>query len=194
MKVNPKLFIISAPSGGGKTTVAMHVIEKLDPMCRIKKVITYTSRPPRPGEQDGHDYYFISQHDFFRKKQDGFFLESTIYNGHFYGSSREAFDVLSQQTILIMIANWDGAYHMKSVFPDTVLIWLTAPNLQTLRQRITQRGTQEPQEIEERMEIARYELMQEARERIFAYHVLNVDLQQTVQSICDIIINKVQVS
>src|SRR5580698_9904346 len=81
-----KLFIISAPSGGGKTTITQEVIARLGEKCHIQRAINYTSRPPRDNEVNGIDYHFITPEDFINKKASGFFLETTYYDNNYYGS------------------------------------------------------------------------------------------------------------
>lgn len=191
MKVNPRLFIISAPSGGGKTSVTKCIIEKLVPFLPIKKVTTCTSRPARSEEVEGREYHFISHQEFIDQRTAGFFLESTLYNGYFYGSPKHAFNDLKNNTTLIMVATRDGAQYMKKVFHDAVLIWIMAPNLHTLRQRVRSRGRESAEEIEERMAIAQHEIDDETLNPIFDYHVMNVDFEKTVQEICSLILKEI---
>mgnify|MGYP002349698008 FL=1 len=86
MKNRGRLFIVAAPSGAGKTSVVTNAISKLRQTIPIERVVTLTTRPQRPGETDGVDYHFLSQKEFLKRKDAGFFIETTKYNDHYYGS------------------------------------------------------------------------------------------------------------
>src|SRR5436853_2205355 len=92
------LFIISAPSGGGKTTLVYEVIKRLAATIPLCKVITYTTRAPRPNEHNGDDYYFVTNEEFLAKKEHNFFIETTLYDTNWYGSPRSVLDGLTQGT------------------------------------------------------------------------------------------------
>lgn len=182
-----KLFIISAPSGGGKTSLTHAVIDRLCPEIELKKVITYTSRPQRTIEHDAVDYHFISRDDFLHKIQSGFFLETTDYNGNYYGSPASIKDDLKRGKSFILVTDRPGAQKILELIKDAVLIWLIPPSLHVLEERIQKRATEFKQEITQRMAIARQELNDEAKEPIFKYTVLNDNFDHATDELCMLI-------
>lgn len=187
MNKNGKLFIISAPSGAGKTSVTMKVIEKLKNIIPIKKVITYTTRPPRPGEINGIDYHFISTQDFLKNKSAGFFLETTNYANSFYGSPSYIINDLKNGQSFVIVTDMAGAKNFKkNIMPDAVTIWITVSDGQELRKRLEKRG--DPKEvIEKRLKLALEESALEAKEKTFNYHVKNDVFEQAVDEVIKII-------
>lgn len=182
-----KIFIISAPSGAGKTTVSQAVLKSCAEKLHMSKVITYTSRLPRRGEQDKVDYYFISSEEFNRRQQEGFFLETTEYAGSSYGSPASILDELKEGKSYLMVTDRPGALLIKGLVPAAVLIWLQVPDLQILRQRLEGRGTDSPQVIEKRLALAEQEMSLENEELVFDYHVQNNIFDITVEQVKNII-------
>ncbi|MBX9831372.1 guanylate kinase [Candidatus Babeliales bacterium] len=186
-KKHGKLFVISAPSGGGKTSLTNCVIAKLSSSIPLEKVATYTSRSPRFNEKNGKDYYFVSRTDFMKKIEDGFFLETTEYNGEFYGSPASIITDLKKGKSLILVADWDGAKKILSLIDNPVLIWIVPPSLDALKERIEMRGTEKPEQIEARIKLAKVELMHERVSKIFNYWVFNDNFERATQEIISII-------
>lgn len=186
-----QLFIIAAPSGAGKTSITMAVIEKLkNTVLPIEKVITCTTRPIRPGEVDGVDYHFFSQEEFLRKKNMGFFIETTKYNENYYGSPASIFTEMKNGKSFILVADMAGAKNFKSnIKPDAVSIWISVPDAQELRRRLEKRGDSK-EGIEKRVTLAQEEMAQEAREKMFDYHVLNNNFDTAVHDVIEIIKQK----
>ncbi|MBY0353480.1 guanylate kinase [Candidatus Babeliales bacterium] len=182
-----RLFVISAPSGGGKTSLTNCVIEKLSSSISLEKVATYTSRLPRFNEKNGKDYYFVSRTDFMKKREDGFFLETTEYNGEFYGSPASIITDLKKGKSLILVADWDGAKKILSLIENPVLIWIVPPSLDALKKRIEARGTEKAEQIEARIKLAKVELMHERISKIFNYWVFNDNFERATQEIISII-------
>ncbi len=182
-----KLFIISAPSGAGKTSVATSVISKLKDIIPIEKVITYTTRNPRPGEVNGVDYHFIPTQDFLQKQADGFFIETTNYANNFYGSPSSIITDLKKGKSFLVVTDMAGAKNFKNnIMPGAVTIWLTVSEPQELRRRLEKRGDAEAL-IKKRLELALEEMAQEAEEKNFDYHVKNDVFEQTVDHVVKII-------
>lgn len=183
-----RLFIVAAPSGAGKTSVVTNVISKLSPFIPIEKVITFTTRPVRTGETNGIDYHFLSQEEFLKRKKEGFFLETTKYNGYYYGSPISMIQGMKNGKSFIIITDPAGADNFKkNIMPDAVTIWITISNIQELRRRLEKRQTDSPEVVEKRLEIARHEIEREAKEKIFNYHVQNNNLDDAVDDIIKII-------
>jgi len=183
-----KLFIISAPSGAGKTSVTAGVIKFLQNLISIEKTITFTTRKHRVSEIAGKDYNFISTSEFLALKKEGYFLETTEYDGNYYGSPASIISELKAGKSLIMITDRAGAKNFKNnILPDSVTIWLTVPSLDVLRQRLEHRKTESQCSLDKRLKLAEEEIAQEADEPFFQYHVLNDDLEKSIRSIAKII-------
>lgn len=183
------LFIVSAPSGAGKTSLTNYVVKALSPQYTLSKIITYTTRPARAGEIAGIDYHFVSPVEFERIKKAGEFLETTEYNGNSYGSPLSILTDLKNGKSFLLVLDRAGANHIKSLVENPILIWLTVPDAHTLQERIIHRGTESPQVLEQRLLLAQQEMCDEERDQSFAYHVVNNDFEQAAQEIIAIIKN-----
>jgi guanylate kinase len=187
------VIIISAPSGGGKTTISQKIIDYLQHMMPIAKLVSYTSRPPRPTEQNGIDYFFISRQDFQEKIKSGFFLETTEYDHNLYGSPASLITDLAQGKSFIVIIDRSSARFYLQKFPNAIAIWLVS-SIQALRERLHKRNLGKhnkhtAEETERRIKLATQELESEQHERIFKYHVMNNVLEQAVLDVIAIIKN-----
>ncbi len=171
MKKPGKLFIISAPSGGGKTTISREVIRRMKSTHAIEKVITYTTRPPREGELNGKDYHFLSREEFIKKKHKGFFLETTEYHGNLYGSPSSIFEHMQQGYSFVMATDLPGVKAIKQRVAHAILIWIAVPCIDELRKRLEKRGKQTAQAIEERIALAQHEITQADASNLFNYSI-----------------------
>ncbi|MBS1987456.1 guanylate kinase [Candidatus Dependentiae bacterium] len=187
-----KLFVISACSGAGKTSVSRALLKKYGNDFNLKKVITSTSRSPRSGELNGVDYNFLSVDEFKSHINQGFFLETTEYAGNFYGSPASILKDLEQGKSYLMVTDRPGALVIKKLVPAAVLIWLLVPDFQTLCQRLQNRGTDSPEVIARRLALAQEEMSQEQDERSFDYHVQNNVFDITVEQVKNIIEQELQ--
>lgn len=188
-KKQGKLFVISAPSGAGKTTVSQAVLNNCQKNIILKKVITYTTRTPRPGEISGKDYYFLSRDEFKRYESQGFFLETTEYAGNYYGSPTSILDDLARGISYLMVTDRPGALVIKKLVPDALLIWISIPSIETLRSRLENRKTDLPDVIEKRLLLAQQEIDQESQEQCFDAHIINENFEQTVNQVLQIILD-----
>ncbi len=183
-----RLFIVAAPSGAGKTSVVTNVISKLNPPIPIERVITFTTRPPRPREIDGVDYYFLSQKEFLKRERQGFFLETTKYADYYYGSPMSIIQDMKNGKSFIIITDIDGANNFKkNIIPDAVTIWITVSSVEELQKRLEKRKTDLPEVVQKRLEIALHEIEREAKEKNFNYHVQNNNLDDAASDIIKII-------
>lgn len=145
----PRLFIVSAPSGAGKTSLARALIASDD---SIVLSVSHTTRAPRPGERDGHDYHFVDRKVFLEMVERGDFLEYAEVFGNFYGTAREAVDgFLAEGLNVLLDIDWQGARKVRDHMPGSVGIFVLPPSLQTLRQRLEQRGQDSEEVIGARM-------------------------------------------
>lgn len=160
MKENPppkgNLFLISAPSGAGKTSLVQALIDaaqEQDPdYSRLCVSVSHTTRPIRPGEVEGKNYHFIDRPTFLAMREREEFLESAEVFGNLYGTSRAW--VEAQQRAgwdVILEIDWQGAAQVKARVPESISIFILPPSQDTLRERLTQRGQDDPVEIERRM-------------------------------------------
>ena len=182
-----KLFVISAPSGAGKTTLVRHSIERLQEFHSISRVVTYTTKVPREGEAaEGVDYHFLSQADFEKKIGEKFFIEWSSAYGHYYGSPISIAGRLAEGHSCILILDRAGAARVKEQMPEAVLIWIYTSSLEVLKHRILKRGGESPEQVERRLEIAMLEIEQEAIRPSYNFHVLNEDFYESLEKLCEI--------
>jgi guanylate kinase len=181
-----KIFIIAAPSGAGKTTVTNETIKRLINKIDITKVITYTTRAPRAGEINGKDYHFISNKDFENKIKNNFFLETTKYSGELYGSPANIINDLKLGKSFIIVTDLVGVKEYKKLLPNAILIWLSVPSLEILKERLIKRGD-EKNKIEKRLELAAQELKEADKPRFFDFKIINNIFDQTVAELCKVI-------
>ena len=150
------LFVIAAPSGGGKTSLVNALLDK-DPRLVIS--ISHTTRPPRPGDIDGQHYHFVSSEAFEQMISDGDFMEHARVFDHFYGSNRNSVArQLQHDRDVILEIDWQGARQVRSAFPDCCQIFIIPPSLKILRERLTGRGQDSESVIQRRMQDAQAEI------------------------------------
>ena len=179
-----KLFVISAPSGTGKTTLTRNVLARVQPEHDISRVVTYTSRTPRLEEKADVDYHFISEPEFAEKAAQNFFLEWSRAYGAYYGSPLSALENLACGMSLIMILDLAGALNVIQRY-DPVSIWISPPGIDVLRERLNKRGPTDPlQDL--RLKLAQEELEHEALSR-FTHRLANIDLHKSVDELENII-------
>ncbi|MDG9886210.1 MULTISPECIES: guanylate kinase [Pseudomonas] len=143
------LFIISAPSGAGKTSLVKALTDDLN---HIRVSVSHTTRAMRPGERDGVNYHFVDRAEFERMNAQGDFLEQAEVFGNCYGTSRSALQqTLDQGHDLILEIDWQGAQQVRKLMPQTRSIFILPPSQQALRQRLTNRGQDSDEIIEGRM-------------------------------------------
>lgn len=186
------LFIISGPSGVGKTTLVARAVSTLAQEYPIAQGLTYTTRQPRPQEKDGQDYFFVSQADFKAKIGQNYFLEWSDAYGAFYGSPRDILQTCSQGHSRILILNWQGALQVYQQVPEAILIWITISDRGVLQERLQGRNANGRAEIEHRLNLALREMEQETREKRFHYHVLNDDFNEGYTQLTAILSHKLQ--
>lgn len=172
------LFILSAPSGGGKTTICHAVIERDD---MLSYSISTTSRPQRPAEVDGRDYNFVSRETFDQLIKEGRFYECAEVYGNMYGTRKDLVEaMLEQGRDVIMDLDIQGGLNLKNQCPEAVLIFILPPSVSVLRERLEARAQDKPQIVEQRLSCAMQEMRKASK---YDYIVMNDDFSRTVDSI-----------
>lgn len=164
-------FVMSAPAGTGKTTLARMLTEEFS--C-VSLSVSCTTREIRSGEIDGKDYRFLSVNDFEEAVQNDFFLEYAKVFDHFYGTLKEQVEEkLVQGKHVVLVIDTQGAVQLQKAKYPATFIFVSPPNLEILRERITNRKTDSKEAIEKRLSWAREEM---AMEDFYDYHIVNDDL------------------
>lgn len=180
MKAFP--IILSAPSGGGKTSIARRLLEGRDD---VGYSVSCTTRAPRATEVEGRDYYFLSTPQFLERQQRGEFAESAEVHGHLYGTLQsEVQRVLAQGKHVIMDIDVQGASQFRVAFPASVLIYVLPPSGEVLLERLRARDSETRESLKQRLVSALVELRAVP---MYQYVVLNDDLDRAVASVSGII-------
>jgi guanylate kinase len=175
-------FVVSAPSGTGKTTVCKRLVAA-DPGLRFS--ISHTTRAPRAGEEEGRDYHFVDRARFAELVAEGAFLEHAEYAGNFYGTSFAALEApLAAGQDLLLEIEVQGARQVRERRPDARLVFLVPPSIPDLERRLAGRGSDTADAVRARLELARREL--EAKD-LFDYAIVNDDLDRCVEAVRKVI-------
>jgi len=181
------LFVLSASSGVGKTTVARQIIEKAhQDGLALEQVITYTTRLPRKDEIDGKHYYFVSVSAFKKKIDEGFFIEWSDAYGTYYGSPKTILPILERGTSLLVILDQQGALRVHSLYAKTVLVWLESPDLRILEQRLHARKSESEDGKQFRIGLAKKENNSSVLEQ-YHYRLTSNSLPKIVDTLFNLI-------
>jgi guanylate kinase len=174
--------VVTGPSGAGKGTLIRALLARRDD---LEVAISATTRPRRPGEQDGREYHFLSEEEFLGRKDAGDFLEEVVYvSGQRYGTLNAEVDrVLARGKSCILELETQGAKKVEATRPETVSIFITAP-IPELERRLRARATESAGEIGERLELARRQLEQAGH---FDHVVVNDDVERAVAALEDVV-------
>lgn len=147
---------MSAPSGAGKTSLIKALMEQDQ---RVEVSVSYTTRPQRPGEVEGVNYFFVSTETFHEMREAGAFFESAEVFGHFYGTSLTQLEArLSDGADVILEIDWQGAQQVRKLLPDSAWLFILPPSLEALKSRLQSRGQDAEDTIDLRMRAARDEM------------------------------------
>ncbi len=185
-----RLFIISAPSGAGKTSLVEAAIPIVNKQHQIEQVITYTTKKPRSTDPKMRDFHFIDTTEFERRIKEQFFLEYSNAYGAYYGSPRSVIDEIQKGRSFILVIDRVGAQQVIKQVPDAVLVLILVANTQILKERLTARGTETSAQIEYRLKRAHVEIDLEAKNRLYTHHLLNDDFMTAVEQLVSIISEK----
>ncbi len=176
------VFVVSAPSGAGKTTLVSEVLSTFQ--NEISRVVTCTTREPRSGEIEGKDYLFLSEAEFEKKRLNGEFLESTRTYDHSYGTLKKSVEDLKRDGHVFLVIDVKGALSIMKEL-DCVTIFISPPTLQELERRMRSRMQDSEDEMNKRILHADTEL---AKASFYDYHLVNDDFSVAVEIIKSIII------
>ncbi len=177
-----KLFVLSAPSGAGKSTL-IRMIRPIFP--EIVYSISCTTRPPRIGEVDGKDYYFLTKDEFRNMVENDRFIEWKIVHGNMYGTPAEPVEqALGRSADMILDIDVQGAIEVFKRFPESISIFISAPDMETLENRLRLRHTDSEESIRTRLKNA---ILETEMAKIFKYRIVNDDLKKAVEDLVSII-------
>lgn len=177
------VFVISSPSGGGKTSICRHLIETLP---HLKRSLSFTTRKMRNGEKKNRDYYFISKEEFLEKIKKDAFMEWAKVLDNYYGTSREVVEkYLSAGNDVLLNIDVQGALQIKKVYPKAVSVFILPPSVNVLKKRLVGRKTDTKTEIDKRLNLAKKELSYAPE---YDYIVVNDSLRRAVEKVRSIII------
>jgi guanylate kinase len=176
------LYIVSAPSGAGKTSLVSKLLAA-DPL--VKKSVSFTTRAPRPGEVDGQHYHFVSPEAFEHMRAGGELLESALVHGNHYGTSRKTVEsVCATGSDVLLEIDWQGAAQIRKLMPDAVAIFVLPPSISALEERLRGRAQDSAEVIARRVAAARGEI---AHVPEFEYVIINDDFDRAAQDLISII-------
>jgi len=177
-----RLIVLSGPSGSGKSTLVQRLLER--PGLRLEVSISATTRPPRAGELSGRHYVFLSAQELENIRDQ--LLESAEVHGHSYGTPAEPVrKALAQGTCVILVIDVQGGIQVREKVPSALLIFVRAPGLDVLEQRLRARGTDDEASIQRRLANARREL---ELAKCYDVHLVNDDLERSVDELAAILI------
>lgn len=172
------LLVLSGPSGVGKDTLLDAWIAR-NP--RVRRVITYTTREPRPGEENGVDYHFVSEERFHQLAAAGHFFEHKLVHGNWYASPKtDALDLVAQGYIAVLKIDVQGALDVARDYPEVVLVFILPPSAEELERRIRSRGVDDEDEILRRLANAHGEIAQADR---YSVRIVNDDIERAVSEL-----------
>lgn len=177
------VFIVAAPSGGGKTSLVKKLVDTVD---AIEVSISHTTRPMRPGEQDGVDYFFTDENEFMNMVNDNAFIEHARVFSSLYGTSTDQIAKRLQNGIdVVLDIDWQGAEQIRRTFPEAVSVFIVPPSLDVLKQRLSNRGQDNHEVISERMVKAQDEMSHYPE---FDYLIVNDDFEKAAMELGAIVI------
>jgi guanylate kinase len=177
-----KVFVITGPSGVGKGTLIRALFDRIP---SLELSVSATTRPPRPGEQHGAHYHFLTREEFDRRVAAGEFVEWAEYSGNRYGTLRSELDRRIEDGVPVVLEiEVQGARQVREKMPEAVQVFIAPPSRETLRTRLVGRGTDTPEQVQRRLETADAEL---AAQPEFKHVVVNDRLEHALDELVAIV-------
>jgi len=174
--------VITGPSGVGKGTLISRLMKRLP---QLELSVSATTRAPRAGERDGFDYHFLDEQEFDRHVREGDFVEHASYAGRRYGTLRSELESRLRAGVPVVLEiEVQGARQVRSALPEAIQVFIAPPSLQSLRQRLAGRGTDDEQEVGRRLQAAQQEI--EAQDE-FAHVIVNDELEQAEEELVSLV-------
>ena len=172
------LYVVAAPSGAGKTTLVRLLLEQ-EPAVHLS--ISFTTRAPRSGEENGREYHFVAVDRFKSMISAGDFLEWAEVHGNYYGTSQKWIaDQLAAGHDVLLEIDWQGAQQVRAVFPQAIGVFILPPSMEELSRRLTGRGTDSAEVIARRLAVAQAEMRHVGE---FDYVIINDSLEQALDDL-----------
>ncbi len=176
------LFVVSAPSGAGKSSLVHALLER---MPEIALSISTTTREPRPGEVNGREYNFTTVEKFKASEAHGDFLETAFVHGNYYGTSKTWIKKQMAKGIDVLLEiDWQGAAQVMKIFPETVSVFILPPSMQALNERLHKRGQDSEETIAKRLQGASAEMI---HANLFEFVIINDDFDTALDQLCAVV-------
>lgn len=176
------IIILSGPSGSGKTTLYKKILSTVP---RLTKTISVTTRPPRPNEENGRDYFFVTLQKFLYKKRAGHFLESQKVFDNYYGTPKSQLrDLLKKGKNVLLSIDVKGAKVVRRSFPKAITIFIKPPSLRELKERLEKRGSESQKNVRLRLQRVKQELKEAIN---YKYIIVNDDLAKSSRRLEELI-------
>ncbi len=176
------LFVVTAPSGAGKSSLIEALLRD---DARLRLSVSYTTRAPRPGEQDGREYHFVDEPAFLAMLERGEFLESAEVHGHRYGTAHRAVrELLAGGSDIVLEIDWQGAQQVRRLLPGCVGVFILPPSIAELERRMRSRGQDSAAVIAQRLANAREELSHAPE---FEYAIINNDFEEARRDLAAVV-------
>ncbi len=176
------VLIVTAPSGAGKTSLVRALLQQDRRVCLS---VSYTTRSPRPGEQDGRDYHFVDKQSFMSRLEANEFLESAEVYGNYYGTSeRWIREQIALEDDVLLEIDWQGAQQVRKLFPQAIGIFIMPPSFEVLRQRLLGRGQDDEATVNRRLFAARSDVSHAVE---FDYVIINDDFETALADLLAVV-------